>query len=49
MANMLCISREYFSKTLKKIKIKKLITINGRGQIKIPSIKKIEEEVKRKR
>lgn len=49
MANMLCISREYFSKTLKKIKIKKLITIDGRGQIKIPSIKKIEEEVKRKR
>ncbi len=47
MANMLCISREYLSKTLKKIKIKKLVTINGHGQMKIPNIKKIEEEIRK--
>lgn len=45
IANMLCITREYLSKTLKKVKLKKLITIDKNGCIKIPSIKKIKQEI----
>ena len=47
MANMLCITREYLSKTLKKIKLKKIIKIEKTGRIRVPDIKKLEEEIKK--
>ena len=49
MANMLAITREYLSKTLKKIRIKKLIKIDKTGRITIPDVKKIEEEMRDKK
>lgn len=49
MANMLCITREYLSKTLKKIKLKKIIVVGKDGRIRVPNMKKLEEEVKIKR
>lgn len=49
MANMLCITREYLSKTLKKIKSKKIITIKKDGRIKIPNVKLLKLEIEKNR
>lgn len=47
MANMLCITREYLSKTLKKIKLKKIITVGKDGRIRIPDINILKREIER--
>jgi len=45
LSNMLCITREYLSKTLKKIKTKKLITIGEEGRVTIPDITILQREL----
>jgi CRP-like cAMP-binding protein len=44
LANMLCISREYLNKTLKKISMKKLI-IDVDGFWEIPNLKALQDEI----
>ncbi len=44
LANMVCISREYLSKTLKKICLKKLI-VEKKGYIEIPDVKALRDEM----
>jgi len=44
-ANMLCITREYLSKTLKKVKDKKLVVINKKGRIRIPNLTALQQEM----
>lgn len=46
MANMLCITREYLSKTLKKIKLKKIIVVGKDGRIRIPDMNRLNSLVK---
>lgn len=45
LAAMLCITREYLSKTLKKIKLKKLIMVDKNGNITIPSLANLKKEL----
>lgn len=43
-ANMLCISREYLSKTLKKMRLKKLIT-DQKDKLEIPDLSALQTEM----
>lgn len=45
LASMLCITREYLNKNLKKIKTKKLINISKKGKIHIPNITLLKQEL----
>ena len=45
LANMVCISREYLSKMLTKIKKKKIITLNKLGFIQIPKLSLLQREM----
>lgn len=47
LANMVCITREYLSKTLKKIRAKKLIEINKNGQINITRLSELRKELEK--
>lgn len=45
LANMLCITREYLGKTLKKLKDKKLVVITSEGTISLPDLSALRQEL----
>lgn len=45
LASVLCITREYLSKMLKKIKLKKLIVVDKEGRISIPNLAGLKQEM----